>query len=494
MLWWPRMSPAAPMLLLLCVFAQACQPEAERRETRLVTPISIAPTTPVRVSEWVAALGAPEAQGTQPTRSAQPSFEDAVTPPPEVLAAAVEAGAGPPDEVAELAPTPTGPALDPPPEPVADPPAAEPAAEAPAARPTSAVGPTPPPEVLLAVARSPSRDELEEARRLNKNGLGKHRKGEMAAAIADYEAALAVAPSHVFSRYNLACALALTDQHVEALMHLAVIAHQAEQDRPARERLGAARIDKDFEHLRSNPRFRELTLATQILVTWPADGPGPAADREEARAVHKALRDARWDGQLARAPWRGEAASATLMVRAGADPVDLSAARAILDELELSFPGRFGLELDAALPSGGPPLVLLVSPLAAKTRADPPLPEPTPEPADQLEPETSPEAPKTLGEQLDPLLGRRLGATGGGVVEHLELRATGFFSWERREGKSRIERQGRWALTQDGLALSYSERVTEGDPPTLVVNDGQSSTHRVSVSGRTLHLDGRLFR
>lgn len=493
------MSSPAPLLVLVCLFAQAfalaCQPEAERRAAQVDGPSSAPPIGPVSVSEWVAGLSPAAGTSSGPRApiveapAAPPSV--APTPPaspagepgaPELVAAPTDAADGPEGNDSAPAGGPEEPET----------------ATGETADPVEAAAPTPDrperslDELIREVARTPTRDELEQARRLNKSGLGKHRRGELAAAMADYEAALAVAPAHVFSRYNLACALALLERPAEALLHLSVLAHQAEQDRPARERLEAARIDKDFDTLRRNPRFRELTLATPVQVTWPADGADASADREAAQTIHKALRDARWDSQLARAPWRGEATNPALLVREGADPLDLRAARAIHEELEVNHPGRFRLELDAALPSSGPPLVLLVT-VAGEPR---PPSEPTePAPAEP-EPDGEPPPPDTrpLGEQLEALLGKRLSSMAHGVVEHLELRATGFFSWERREAKSRVQRQGRWELTADGLALDYSARITEGDPPTLVVKDGLRSTHRVKVSGRTLLFDGRVFR
>lgn len=508
------MSSTAPLLVLLCVFAQACQPEAERRASQLESATSEPPLGPVRVSEWVASLGRPPETGLQrpaPAKASPPSAPTptvaapvAATPPP-----ATETSKGSDVDPAEAqaeaqAEAPTGTLAEMQAETLAEMKAEAPAGD-PSEGPVEAQSETPTEpttlrpnrtarsldELIREVARTPTRDELERARRLNKSGLGKHRRGEMEAAIADYEAALAVAPAHVFSRYNLACALALTGLPAEALLHLSVLAHQAEQaeqDRPARERLEAARIDKDFDSLRRDPRFRELTLATSIQVTWPADGAEVSADREAAQAIHKSLREARWDSQLARAPWRGEKTNPALLVREGADPLDLRAARAIHEELEVSHPGRFGLELDAALPSSGPPLVLLVT-VVAEPGANPTGPTP-PDPIE--DPAT--EDPRPLAEKLQALVGRRLSSMGNGVVEHLELRATGFFSWERREAQSRILRQGRWELKADALALDYSARITEGDPPTLVVKDGLRSTHQVKVNGRTLLFEGRAFR
>jgi hypothetical protein len=500
------MSPIAPLLVLVCVFAQACQPEAERRASQVEGPSSAPPIGPVSVSEWVASLGPAAASerpiaakvpaSEEPTNGADPEGDPAI---PELAAAPpeMEPRAEPETEIVEHAIADEGETPEGEPTEQAEPTGqAERAEQAATEEPTEAAAPGPRrperslDELIREVAQTPTRDELEQARRLNKNGLGKHRRGELEAAIADYEAALEVAPAHVFSRYNLACALALTERPAKALLHLSVLAHQAEQDRPARERLEAARIDKDFELLRRDSRFRELTLAASIQVTWPADGADTKADREAAEAVHKALREARWDSQLARAPWRGEATNPALLVRAGADPLDLRAARAIHEELEVSHPGRFGLELDAALPSSGPPLVLLVSASGERQAAPEPLP---PEPGGPDE-SPIPDDPRPLREQLEPFLGKRVSAMGHGVVEHLELRPAGFFSWERREAKSRIQRQGRWELTADGLALEYSARITEGDPPSLVVKDGQRSQHTLKVIGQTLVFDGRAFR
>jgi len=347
------------------------------------------------------------------------------------------------------------------------------------------------------------------ARAFNKTGLEKHRRLQLADAIADYRQAIEGAPAFAFSRYNLACALALERQTDEALFQLAVLAHLAKRDSAAVDRLAAARIDADFELLRADPRFRALTLATPILVTWAGSTPASPQDQQEARSVHKHLRDARWGTQLASTPWQLPIGVSKLLLRARADDVDVAAAQAVRAALEKRSPGQFTFEPEAALPSGGPPIVLIIAthPLSddassAETQPHPTLAEPATD--DPEAPDTTENTPNSgpIGDRLKAYLGKRLSARIDGALETLELKPTGFFSWDKKatDGSS-TRRQGRWTLanaTDDRatLVLSYKEtRTGIGDNASVEVVEGLETSRRIAIDAEgQLVLDRQPFR
>lgn len=96
------------------------------------------------------------------------------------------------------------------------------------------------------------------ARGLNLLGYSARKIGDHRAATALYRAAASADPSHVWSRYNLACELALAGFHAEALDLLDAIQRIGGAD--AREALGPghAGTDGDLDSLRAEPRFRAL--------------------------------------------------------------------------------------------------------------------------------------------------------------------------------------------------------------------------------------------
>lgn len=490
--------PSVVPLLIVCVLALGCQPASERASAETTEgPVSTPPVSAAgrpRLSEWVGSLGAD--QVTPPPPLAMPRSTTPAVGPGETTDT-IGAGDGGPDTSSDTTPT-----VDTIPDTTADTTQTADSGPAPSGNPLELPG-----ELVDAVERPIAKADLENARKLNKDGLARHRADDLAGAILAYEAALRIAPGHVFSRYNLACALALTGRPEDSLFHLAVLGHQATREGPARDRLAAARVDSDFDTLHGDIRFRTLTLWTPLEVTWAADGANSQADREEAKAVHKRLREARWDSELARSPWRAPTSTSTLKVR-GTDPLDEQAARTLYAELESSFPGRFALELDAALPSSGPTLLLvLASTPPPMDMAEEPLRETASAPSFDP-PEPTPAVAPTpddtqLGDRLRPFLGRRLTSSASGTVDTLELRPTGFFTWERKSQSGSVVRQGRWVLSGVALALSYSERTTSGDPPQVMVVDGLGSTHRLglspspsspSVPNDELLLDGRSFR
>ena len=487
------------LLVPLVFIAVGCKPstEADRHPANRPSPIPVDtnPRGTVRISDWIAE--------TRSDPSAAPEIAvepDAIVEP----APTMDATAPSAEDVVEAA--------------RADAVAAAPDVALEAVNPSGEVFPVHPdflPMTLVAELELPmTAAQREAARALNKTGLEKHRRLQLAEAIADYRLAIERAPPFAFSRYNLACALALERQVDEALFQLAVLAHLAKRDTSAADRLAAARVDADFELLRADPRFRALTLATPIMVTWAGSTPKSPLDQQEARAVHKVLRDARWASQLATTPWQLPIGASKLMLRARADELDTAAADVIRATLERARPGQFIFEPNAALPSGGPPIVLIIAthPLAD----DAPIAEPGTEvePLDAPSPDT-PEAPDSpavlpdpsdpaapIGDRLKAYLGKRLSARVEGALETLELKPTGFFNWEKRAADgSSTRRQGRWALTRAEtdrglLVLSYKEtRTGTGEDATVEVVEGLETSHRISIDAEgLLVLDRQTFR
>ncbi|MFO0748705.1 MAG: tetratricopeptide repeat protein [Myxococcota bacterium] len=362
------------------------------------------------------------------------------------------------------------------------------------------------PELAVALARPASREAQELARTLNKSGLEKHRKRLYDEAIADYRQALAAWPGHVFSRYNLACALALLQRNDEALGALGILGHLAETSTGAADRLHAARTDSDFEPLRKDPRFRALTGATDIVVAY-----AKADDRDEAKRLAELLRNARWAAKAAARPWNALEtlpAGTTVLFRAD----DAVAPRSAVEVA--SALGLDGVQAQPAgpLPPEAPPIVVWLgggaapAPEAPPGGAVPPAPEtptPTPESPEQPAPETpapSPDVDASQWKELKDFIGARLFAGRGGERETLELKPTGFFVWtSTKAGGAHTKRTGRYQVRGATLALTFKETVetpAPGEPsPRIDVREGQSAIVAVTVpEPGVLALDGKAFR
>lgn len=386
-----------------------------------------------------------------------------------------------------------------------------------------------PSELLDALTRPATQTARDEARAQNKVGLEAHRRLELERARAAYVAALEAYPAYPFARYNLACAFALEKSDDEALFHLAVLAHLASRgDKVSRERLDAARVDADFELLRDEPRFRALTGATGVAVSW-VDGTDAESARREARRLVKALREARWPAHLASTPAKDTSSAARVIRVRGGDPIAEAAARRIAEVLleasEAASERAWPIDIGAPLPREGPPIVVVVAlgdgavtPEPTPTPAPTPTPEPTPTPTPGPTPEPTPAptpahapAPLTPDRSAPPLatladaVGRVLRAeriTRQGVEHHrLELKPTGFFSWEStRPTGGRVRRNGRWSASATHLSLSFKETSeilaadAPGSPPILEVKDGLEAALPFEVRDQQLLLDGLTFR
>jgi hypothetical protein len=346
-----------------------------------------------------------------------------------------------------------------------------------------------PPELLTTLSAGSDETARAKARALNKSGLEKHRNNDLPGAIADYRAALEFHPAAPFPRYNLACALALSRAADEAIHELAILAHLARRDEKARDRLAAARVDKDFENLRAAPAFRALTLSTPVLVTWAGGRNSSETDQELARDLARALREARWEIQVANTPWQLPVDGHTIRVRRDAkapelDQVTLSAAEEITGVIERLSPGTFVRDPEGRLPADIPPIVIIV----ASPETEEPLAEPTPA-------DTNP---------LGPFIGRPLKHEGDDGRETLTLEANGHFNWDLHPTTGEPRRlAGRWALrlpsegeTPEGpmqLELNYRESpLSAGDSPP----EGQAleNTLPLRVNGRFLEIGGVTFR
>lgn len=345
---------------------------------------------------------------------------------------------------------------------------------------------------LRAALSAPPRDGArDEARRLNKLGLEQHKKKALDAAIEQYQAALAAYPGFPFARYNLACALALKGQDEAALFQLAALAWLANEraDQTSRDRLAAARIDPDFERLRDDARFRELTGATVILVAWAASDEA----RAEARRLVKVLRDARWPARVGTSGWPSPLGASGVRVVAD-DPIAERASRAVVELLRATTSDPWPIEIGAELPPNAPPIVVLVQPAAPVETTDttaPPSEATAPPSEDERAPAAEPPPEDTAEDTAKPTpddrgaggrlmtladaLGRALRAertTAAGAERHrLELKPTGFFTWDLTlpDGSKR-HRAGRWSGNNRQLTLTFKETSEgpEGSPPTVL--------------------------
>lgn len=326
------------------------------------------------------------------------------------------------------------------------------------------------------------------ARDLNRSGLRKHRRLDLPAAITDYEAALEAWGAHPFSHYNLACAFALTGKPEEALLHLAIL--DAIGGEEARGRLAAARTDRDFTALLGDPRFRELTGYVPVVVTWPSG----SERRDEATRVVESLRKRDIPARLGDGQWRDAVASPTILSRAG-DPL----ASAMVREIgEIVSGVATKAVTDPRLDDQAPVVIVLPGAPGADAGeeevAD--TPPPPPDAAAAPLPDEGGVAVPVHGTALADFLGPRLGAKlPDGTVARLQLKPTGFFSWELTEPTGRrVARSGRYTVQGGRLALSYTERVeTPGDDPRapeIAVHDGRESSHSLEVEPDGLKVDG----
>ncbi|MCC6623959.1 MAG: hypothetical protein IT385_22065 [Deltaproteobacteria bacterium] len=508
-----RTCTAIPWLLVL---AGACKP-ADEPPRRPVGPEMPAPRAPdlgpppeALAVRATAALpptieGAPRSAEPGPERSTRAEAPDATAPGEDASAPMIAevtandmpepmglADAGPD----EIAPPPPDVAIEAPPEPPAD-----------EARWVA---------LLADLQRAPSAERQERARSLNKSGLDKHRKSKLDDAIVDYEAALAAWPAHPFSRYNLACALALQGRHEDALFMLRALGHLAPSDTAAADRLRAARVDGDFAALRADPRFRELTGATDILIAWA---------REDERAIAKRsvepLRNARWLARAAPRAWNAidDLPRAPTVLHRADDAVAARVVAEVARALEATLPG-IAVAPAGPLPPEAPPIVVWLPPPAPPEPAPAPgvdpgsevappdaavSPPPTPPettPPETTPPETAPREPAPAPESLTTIkdfIGHRL-VPDGPVAESLELKPTGFFVWSigpAAPGAGKTTRTGRYQLRGPSLALTFKETLetpTADGPPRIEVHEGRTLTLLLTVpEPGTLTIEARPF-
>jgi hypothetical protein len=290
------------------------------------------------------------------------------------------------------------------------------------------------------------------ARALNKSGLAHQRRRAFAEAVADYEAALAAWPAFPFARYNLACAHAQMGDTDAALQALAVLSHLAAREASAAagalDRLRAARADKDLEALRPDPRFRRMTGATEVVVAWVPGADGAPAAKARAKEVADQLIQAKWPARVAPVAWNRMRPALAVEVRAD-DPI---AARAAADVAAVL--GGAAADARREWAADVPPIVVYIGASAAD--------------ADAGEGDRDAKDAGATGSatRLTDFVGRPLRATVKGGEETLELRSTGFFTWQRAEpdGTRRI-RTGRWEADGTTLTLSYKETREKPAPP-----------------------------
>ncbi|PKN58305.1 MAG: hypothetical protein CVU56_06590 [Deltaproteobacteria bacterium HGW-Deltaproteobacteria-14] len=343
-----------------------------------------------------------------------------------------------------------------------------------------------PEELVAKVRAAPTARAEDDARRLNRTGLQKHRRLELEAAIRDYQQALDAWPGHPFSNYNIACAYALTGHPDDALRHLAILAVVG--DEASRDRLLSARTDADFDAMLDDPRFREVTGYTPIYVSW-----SPGLDkRVDAQRIATALHGAHLSARATPTAWETRYDRPTLLVR----PNDAVAARAAEEVRAAVTLGAIDQKDDPSLDLRRTVVLVLPAPPAAGAEA-----AVAPRDGDDRPGEVSAPAVGLEGDAraFSDLVGVRLAARDGGTVQKLLLKPTGFFEWEvATPDGGRTLRRGRYAVRGDALALDYREDVqTPGPDPTapeVRFEEGKRSTHPFALTSAGLTMDGVTFR
>ncbi len=94
---------------------------------------------------------------------------------------------------------------------------------------------------------------------------------------------------------------------------------------------------------------------------------------------------------------------------------------------------------------------------------------------------------------VDAWIGVKMTARPAGAVEHLHLKRTGFFRWERLEDSGRrVERTGRYHLEESTLSLDYrqiTETPTDTGDPDIEVEQGRRSSHPIVGKRGALMVD-----
>ena len=331
-----------------------------------------------------------------------------------------------------------------------------------------------------ALLKPVSRDMEDKARASNTVGLKRHRKQDLRGAVSSYQEALQAWPGHILARYNLACALSLLGDSDAAIVELQRLYDMNEAGADAEESLAKARIDADLTSLHKDPRFRKITLSTEIVVTFAR---GDATAEADARRAHSALSNAHWPAKLA-----GEDA-----LDSAAGPVvealesDMVAAKAVTEIGRLA-----GMTRVVLVPRMAGASIRIVYPGAAApapedvASIDDPVPSPTPV-------DNDPD-----GTSVDSWFGPRLTATHDGKTHQLQLKATGFFEWRITDASGRLEvRLGRYRATNAAIAFTFRRTVTtptEGDDqPDIAVDEDLTVEHAVAASSSALSLDGLSF-
>lgn len=110
------------------------------------------------------------------------------------------------------------------------------------------------------------------AQSANSDGLKHYKKRRYAEAVGKFEEALKHDPFYVKAQYNLACNLSLLgdrDGAINALLEL-----ESWEDGEAQASFQKARVDKDFEPMHSDARFRQLVGLVRVQLLNGADEPG----------------------------------------------------------------------------------------------------------------------------------------------------------------------------------------------------------------------------
>lgn len=299
------------------------------------------------------------------------------------------------------------------------------------------------PAIEATLQKRPTSAEKLESRRLNTEGLKRHKLKDYAGAAKFYQEALDNDPTAMLPRYNLACALSLSRQPELALQHLLV--HQALGHKM---KLQDARADADFEPMRKDPRFRKLTGYADVVI-FAAEAVPSTVSEDVASAILKAVR---FPAALGVAP--SAVKETAVYYREGYAAAARQVASVIGDLKPQPMPARLAGE-------AGDVFVMVAS-------------------------EEDVAAASQRG--LERFFDRALSGKSGDRAFTLRIKATTFFDQTILDGADKIKRSGTWKVEGDELVISYREiHETEGDAPPP---EEASDRVKFRVDGDVLIVDG----
>jgi tetratricopeptide (TPR) repeat protein len=318
-------------------------------------------------------------------------------------------------------------------------------------------------KIVLAVLAEGVTEQAElQAKRITRKGIALERQGQHVKAIAAYDEALALWAAHAPANYALAAAMARVGKLDRALFHLRILA--ALDKNSARKKLQEARVHPDFSSLHTDKEFQAVTHYIPIRIVPSTN----AVDSKILTRLEKRLTRAGLPVSTG-APWAEPLTQTTLLMRPG-NPWAEEVADEIDSALNIVLPRSSRIDL-----APDQPLVIVV-------HANDP-------------------SNHSVGHNavtVQSFFGLKLATNLQEENETLVLKKTGFFIWERlSDADVRVTRSGRYFLEDNTLSLDYRQ-VTErprqgGGPPSVRIDQGRRTSHRIDVEDGNLLLDGQRF-